>query len=1241
MPLINTSVPNLIQGVSQQSDATRFAGQCEEQENALSSVAEGLKKRPHTKHIAKLIASAISTESFIHFINRSETEKYVIIHDGTNLRAFNILDGSVATINGASSLAVTDTYLDSNPEFFKALTLGDNTILLNSSRVTSETANRTPVVSSEALVFVKQGDYGTKYSISLQGNFQPQAGSNAAIAAPQVSPTGSNYYLNGNPVISDAGSGYEQGFVNIVASSNGSIIQQPTFNVIVDSTGAISTVSTLNTGVFGGVSTGSNTINHTFNVTNFTKTDNNDPYSSTYSHDYRRNFSFDCNITAGSTSHLTIGQSVSVTLDSSYFLEYKSYGHYDRYDDYTTVQQRTFTGTLVASNKVQVSVNYNYTRYPSIIATRFSGKKHDNPNYYSSAGAAWTNLFNGDGTGSFTSSQPTFGTPTVTLSISNPTTDVSVARIDAEITTPDSTNSKDFNDTGGLSNGNTNDRKEIDTSVIATALKNKIYSEIDTAGQESNFQVTSSNNLVIIAANAATMIGYTISAFDGLADGGLGIIYKEVGSINDLPLYCKNDFIVKVAGEQSDIEDDYYVKFQTNDGSAFGRGIWVETVGYDQPFELDNTTLPHLLVSVAPNEFKFAPADGSTATTAAGGSFTFSKWGEKQAGDSDTNPSPSFIGKTISNLLFFKNRLGFLTNNSVTLSEAGHFFNFFRTTVSTLIDSATIDIEVGSNRVTNLRASTPFQGNLVLFSDNEQFVLKGGDVLTPRTVSITAVTNFGYDNKVNPLALGSYIYFTFTRGNYTGLREFAVNSTTDTYDSIEVTEHVPSYIYKNISAMAGTTSEDTLVLVSKEHMKCLYVYKYFWNNNQKVLSSWSKFSFNDDIIGLDFIDSTLYMVMNDGENTHLVSLPLGAGSTAQVSDGFHTLLDKRVRAKVAAGTSLMTFEQSDGTYSGANADLPYDYFTGTVPAGGYALREIFVDSKGVTHAIEALSTSGVQVHLTNGNLTGTEDLFGYVGFPYSMKYQFSTQVFKAQGGKSASPTNAGEMLVRNGTMFFDDTHTFDVKVTSEGRPTATSTFLADDVPEAETIILEDYPLASGTDTKTNGTVWTRTSDSEFTLEVTSATSALAYDYIHLVTQPAKVGKYRMTFNLTVNTGSVNSIGVYANDADAVDNGASEYIVRAPEEGDNFIEFEVFDDGGSPQPQIFWRITTNSILDVSITNYNLYRLRPIKFAEGDFRFPIYSNAKNAEIVIENKSPFDCKFSSAEFESFVHPRSKRYG
>ena len=152
MALINTAVPNLIQGVSQQSDATRFAGQCEEQENALSSIAEGLKKRPNTRHIAKLLSEAITSNSFVHFINRSKSERYVVItyqqfdsynnHTSCKIRAFNILSGEEATItaNGvsynASFLSVVNPATGANytqSEIDSDSTKSDTSYILNGS----------------------------------------------------------------------------------------------------------------------------------------------------------------------------------------------------------------------------------------------------------------------------------------------------------------------------------------------------------------------------------------------------------------------------------------------------------------------------------------------------------------------------------------------------------------------------------------------------------------------------------------------------------------------------------------------------------------------------------------------------------------------------------------------------------------------------------------------------------------------------------------------------------------------------------------------------------------------------------------------------------------------------------------------------------------------------------------------------------------------------------------------------
>ena len=114
--------------------------------------------------------------------------------------------------------------------------------------------------------------------------------------------------------------------------------------------------------------------------------------------------------------------------------------------------------------------------------------------------------------------------------------------------------------------------------------------------------------------------------------------------------------------------------------------------------------------------------------------------------------------------------------------------------VSSLLDSDPIDVSVASSRVTNLKSAKGFQENLIIFSENGQFVLKGGDILTPRTVSITPVTNFDANGQVEPIPLGAYLYFPFNRSGFTGVREYTVNASTDVYDSTEITEHIPASI---------------------------------------------------------------------------------------------------------------------------------------------------------------------------------------------------------------------------------------------------------------------------------------------------------------------------------------------------------------------------------------------------------------------------------------------------------------
>ena len=308
---------------------------------------------------------------------------------------------------------------------------------------------------------------------------------------------------------------------------------------------------------------------------------------------------------------------------------------------------------------------------------------------------------------------------------------------------------------------------------------------------------------------------------DDLSGDGLGIVYKEVNSISDLPIYCIEGMIVKVKGDAELNEDDYYVKFEVNEGentsdtwfsttSTHGNGSWVETVAPSEPSTLDyvldeiTVNVPMILRNTAPNTFELEAME-----------FT-----ARGAGDDSTNPFPSFVGANIENAFLFKGRLGFLSQDAVIFSESGfgplngdkQTFNFFRTTVTTLLDSDPIDVRVSNKSVTNLRSAQPLQEDLLIFSDVAQFKLSGADILTPKTVSITQVTSYESQTSVEPLPLGSNLYFPFTRGAASGLREYNVNPTTASYDAFDTTQHVPNYVPNGVTSCTGVDSENIIAL---------------------------------------------------------------------------------------------------------------------------------------------------------------------------------------------------------------------------------------------------------------------------------------------------------------------------------------------------------------------------------------------------------------------------------------------
>jgi hypothetical protein len=642
---------------------------------------------------------------------------------------------------------------------------------------------------------------------------------------------------------------------------------------------------------------------------------------------------------------------------------------------------------------------------------------------------------------------------------------------------------------------------------------------------------------------------FSIRTEDGLANQGLGVAYKEVDSITDLPKKCFNRFRVKIKGDADINQDDYYVRFETKDEEDYGEGSWVETVGWKKGIRsaaelegiettLDNETMPvtvvpkfntdgslNKLIVQTPNELEgIVERDGtvyelikehvSTSDIAPGSTVDldgdgFYDWEEywtvitkystapdwelgktynnglagyvsRQAGDDFTNPFPSFVGQTINDVFFFKNRLGFLTNNAVIFSEADAYFNFFRTTTQQLLDSAPIDVGLSHTKVAQLQHAIPFQEKLMLFSKQSQFVLRGADILSPKTVAISPVTEYDISDSIKPLAVGNYIYFTFQRNDYEGVYEYFVDNNTETFNAEEITQQIPKYINKKATRIVGSPAENTLVITTDDDLKTLFVYKYFWSNKEKIQSAWMKFTFDRDIVGCDFIDSKLFMLTSDTEGLHLESLTLEDGLKDSGLD-YTLYLDSRVE-----GSDVNVSLYNPTTKKTRISDIPYSVSLGdgvnlftkigtqraittvdstTIDVNGYLAS--YVSLGGTIYKCETTHTApssfvAVDTSVTpnvtywsvstdvssapawsSGNFYNNDEYF-FIGKPYNMLYRFSEQTLKQpteRGGRSASDYTY--QTIRSGSVNYADTGHFTVEVTPKYRDTYSYAFNPD------------------------------------------------------------------------------------------------------------------------------------------------------------------------------------------------------
>lgn len=487
---------------------------------------------------------------------------------------------------------------------------------------------------------------------------------------------------------------------------------------------------------------------------------------------------------------------------------------------------------------------------------------------------------------------------------------------------------------------------------------------------------------------------FNIETRGSTEDDGLYVFQDQIANITKLPTQSRNGYKVRVVNSNEIDIDDMWVEFQTSNGATYGPGTWEETNAPGVTYELDPLTMPHQLVRQADGTFQFDPVT----------------WEDRLVGDDETNPLPSFVGSTISNLFFYRNRLGFLSNEAVVLSKAGDYFNFFVTTALTVSPDDPIDITASSTKPVTLNYVQTTSVGLVLFGQTQQFLLTtDSDVLSPNTAKINTLANYECDENVEAVALGTTIAFISKTPLYSRLFELIDISNDRPPFMLDDTRIIPELIPSSVDSMIASPGL-AIVSLGTKGTSNIYQYRFLQQGERRPLESWYKWELTGNLLDQFFDVSTFYATVTDGTNVYVNSIDLTQAS----EEGFLTLPTGEKTDVCLDMWNVNPHRTYNSSTDQTTVELPFDHIAGktftVMVLGGYIGGSNAVSSESVGAVLypTVQGSAGNYTVVLDGDYRGRDLIIGYI---YDMTVELPKFFLTKSDNDSSSSDLTADLIV--------------------------------------------------------------------------------------------------------------------------------------------------------------------------------------------------------------------------------------
>ena len=362
-----------------------------------------------------------------------------------------------------------------------------------------------------------------------------------------------------------------------------------------------------------------------------------------------------------------------------------------------------------------------------------------------------------------------------------------------------------------------------------------------------------------------------VSGNAGIDGKSIRVFQDSVDTFARLPEQAKHGQVVKI-NNTSASQDDFYLKFIADDGNS-GKGYWEETIAPNVSTGLNEATMPVALIrtSVSPLTFRATfldsttYSDGSNVTIPIDPTKFVLQWEPRLVGDTESNSHPSFVDNTIQDIFLFNNRLGFLTEDNVSMSQAGDYYNFYHKSATTITAADPIDLSCASIKPAIVRSVVPITQGLLLFSDSQQFLMEAENgAWTPANCSISTIANYECDRYIKPIDLGSTVLYVSRNQSWSRAFEIFTRGQRETPSVTETTKIVPEWMPNGITDTTGS-AQNGLWVASGRTSKYLYIHRYYEQGDERPMAAWVKWLLPSNVIHTAIQNDILYVLTSGTE----------------------------------------------------------------------------------------------------------------------------------------------------------------------------------------------------------------------------------------------------------------------------------------------------------------------------------------------------------------------------------------